>query len=272
MEEFMKRKNLNVYYTEADSSDIIIGEFGYNNFDFIKPVTVPRVQDMYTLHFIFEGSGVLNIYGKQYAVKQNDMFFVPPNEPMSYYPNSDNLWKYAWITFSGKNATFYANAMGFDRNKPIKHSENHHEVHKILCDIFAKLNNNENVSYYSALSAFYSIIDTETKKKTFNEDCLSRQIDLYLTCHFRNPELRVENICRDLNISHSYLCKIYKKDMGTTVKNRLLNLRIDEAKKLLSDTDLSIASVAYSVGFSDNIHFMKIFKEHTGMTAGEFRK
>jgi AraC-like DNA-binding protein len=49
-------------------------------------------------------------------------------------------------------------------------------------------------------------------------------------------------------------------------------LRIEKATHLLSDPSLSLGEIAYLTGFSDQSHFNRIFKKHTGSTPSEYRK
>lgn len=56
------------------------------------------------------------------------------------------------------------------------------------------------------------------------------------------------------------------------MKDILIQKRINEAKRLLFESDLLVGEVGRSVGFAHIDHFMKAFKLYTGMTAGEYRR
>ena len=55
--------------------------------------------------------------------------------------------------------------------------------------------------------------------------------------HFREPDLSVESICKELHVSSSYFSKIFKQETETTFLNYLIRRRMEEAKMLLKMTD-----------------------------------
>ena len=93
----------------------------------------------------------------------------------------------------------------------------------------------------------------------------------YIKLHYSNQSLTIDEICSDFNISHSYLCKLFKNKSELTAKGNLIKVRLEEAQKLLSNTNLSIKQIAYSVGFSDETYFMKMFKKSIGITPSSYR-
>ena len=52
----------------------------------------------------------------------------------------------------------------------------------------------------------------------------------------------------------------------------LKNIRMDEAKKLLAETELKVNEISQQVGYDNVKHFMKTFKAMTGVAPSEFRK
>ncbi|WHT48437.1 AraC family transcriptional regulator [Sporosarcina thermotolerans] len=78
--------------------------------------------------------------------------------------------------------------------------------------------------------------------------------------------------CADeLKIHKSTLSRKYAMEVGETFSDALLKMRIEEAKRLLTETDLSIAEVSSSAGFTHSTYFSRRFKEETGMTPYQFR-
>ncbi len=73
-------------------------------------------------------------------------------------------------------------------------------------------------------------------------------------------------------LSPSYFTRIFKRQTGQTPINYLINLRIDRAKELLSESDEKASDIALSVGFSNQQRFNETFKKITGMTPIEYRK
>ncbi|MBQ8793630.1 MAG: helix-turn-helix transcriptional regulator [Clostridia bacterium] len=73
-------------------------------------------------------------------------------------------------------------------------------------------------------------------------------------------------------MSHAHLLRLFKKEYGITPIKYIINKRIELACELLKTTDLSVSSVAFSCGFSDEIHFMKTFKKLIGKSALNYKR
>ena len=82
----------------------------------------------------------------------------------------------------------------------------------------------------------------------------------------------VNDIIKDLYISTSYAQSIFKKYTGKTISDYVIEKRMEEAKKLLSDPYVKVYEVAEKVGYKSKAHFSEIFKKYTGMTPKEFRQ
>ncbi len=98
-----------------------------------------------------------------------------------------------------------------------------------------------------------------------------QQIIAYLSQNFRE-ETTLEELASMVGFSTSYLSRIFKKEFGMNFCNYVNNLRVEEAKILLSKGTLSIKEIAYSLGFSDANYFARVFKKETGVNASQFQK
>ena len=67
-------------------------------------------------------------------------------------------------------------------------------------------------------------------------------------------------------LSRSYFSPVFKEVVGMRLQDYLFQARINKARDLLSDINLTIKQVAYKVGFRDPNHFSRSFKKKTGMT------
>ncbi len=82
--------------------------------------------------------------------------------------------------------------------------------------------------------------------------------------------LKLEEICGAASISASYLIRAFKKHYGMTPHAYLLNRRLQVARGLLKNGGV-IADVALEVGFSDQAHFQRVFKQFLAATPGQYR-
>jgi AraC-like DNA-binding protein len=220
----------------------------------------------YALHFVLSGKGVYEIDNNHYNVKKGDMFMVPANAKMRYFPDKNDPWEYVWFNIKTEYGKLYAEALGVDKNyvKPIEYFNELTVILKELLDELA----GDLGGQFTALSAFYKIMAICTQKKRLTGiQAVKKYIDDSVTLQ----EFNVERICTEMGISHAQLLRSFKAEYGTTVKKYVIKKRISIAADLLRTTDLSVKSVGYSAGFSDEAHFMKTFKNEMNMTALEYK-
>ena len=77
-------------------------------------------------------------------------------------------------------------------------------------------------------------------------------------------ELSPQSIAAAVNFSPGYVSHKFKEETGLTFMNYITQQRIRLAKKMLTDTDMSIRDIASYVGIPDSNYFTKIFKKETG--------
>lgn len=93
---------------------------------------------------------------------------------------------------------------------------------------------------------------------------------LYISEHFNTP-LTLEDVATHIHLHPSYFSSLFKHSTGSSFKEYLNMVRIEESKRLLSNTDFSIIDIAVAVGFEDQSYFSKVFKKYTGLTPKQFR-
>ena len=92
----------------------------------------------------------------------------------------------------------------------------------------------------------------------------------YLHDHW-NKEVDMRELAESLNISYRHFRRLFKSSTGVPPQQYILNLKINQAKKLL-EGPFTIKNIAYKVGFSDPYHFSHLFKQKTGMAPSKWRK
>jgi YesN/AraC family two-component response regulator len=97
------------------------------------------------------------------------------------------------------------------------------------------------------------------------------EIERFIRSRFRE-EIDMESLARAFELSPSQMCKLFRKYRDGTPVRYLTALRMNEAKRLLSQlTELEVKSVGELVGYPDQFYFSRTFKRSTGMSPTEFR-
>lgn len=82
----------------------------------------------------------------------------------------------------------------------------------------------------------------------------------------------VDTLAKEVNLSTAYCGELFMKYEGVTIHEFINNLRINRAKDLLAEDQMSISEIASASGYSDVFYFSKKFKALTGMSPSEYRK
>lgn len=79
------------------------------------------------------------------------------------------------------------------------------------------------------------------------------------------------NTARHVNLSQSYFSTVFKKELGVSFSDYVIQARIDKAKEMFIAGDCKISYVATALGFSDPSYFSRVFKKITGIRPNEYR-
>ncbi|MGQ9840383.1 MAG: substrate-binding domain-containing protein [Anaerolineae bacterium] len=112
----------------------------------------------------------------------------------------------------------------------------------------------------------------ERKRKVSDEaQRLVRKAMAYLHQHYADPISR-RDIARHVGMDEDYLTACFRNELGVTPIAYLNRYRINQARRLLSETDRSITEIALVVGFSDSGYFSRVFRRETGCSPEAYRR
>ncbi|GIO70079.1 AraC family transcriptional regulator [Paenibacillus sp. FSL M7-1455] len=84
-------------------------------------------------------------------------------------------------------------------------------------------------------------------------------------------ELSLEDAAEHVHLNPYYFSKVFKQQTGETFIDYVTRLRIDKAKDLMKNGELSLKEVCYAVGYKDPNYFSRVFKKVTGVSPSEYR-
>jgi AraC-like DNA-binding protein/quercetin dioxygenase-like cupin family protein len=103
------------------------------------------------------------------------------------------------------------------------------------------------------------------------DELISDKVIEYMKEHIRE-KLLVSDICRVLHYNKSYIFRQFKKTTGSSLMAYFIKMKIQEAKQMLRESDLSVSSISETLSFDNPNYFSKTFKKHTGYTPSTYRK
>lgn len=92
----------------------------------------------------------------------------------------------------------------------------------------------------------------------------------YISKNF-SRNLTLDDVANQVHLNSAYFSTLFKQSTGSSFKEYLNMVRIEESKRLLANTDYSIIDIALATGFEDQSYFSKVFKKYTGLTPKQYR-
>ncbi|MDL2249311.1 AraC family transcriptional regulator [Lachnospiraceae bacterium OttesenSCG-928-J05] len=238
----------------------------------------PAARKGYVLHVILEGEGNFYIDKKTYHLQQGQGFLIEPDARTYYEASTDNPWTYIWIGFDGTKCQDYIKKLGISMSHPIFKTSYGPELKNLITEMLSHSKIGEYHDYflqgyffhflgYLAKELTVELPYKPNEKQTFY---IKKAIE-YIGNNYVH-EITVQNVADFVCINRSYLCTLFKNELGISPQKYLSDFRIDRGRDMLSMSDLSIESIASSCGYKNPLVFSKAFKQKIGMSPRDYRK
>lgn len=235
------------------------------------------IPDYNKFYFICSGEGWLKIGDKEYYPKTGEIFLMPQGMKQSYSIINDNPFTKYWCHFTASIGEMNI----FDIIKLPQYIEAKEDSE--LKSIFRELINYQNSNELSApLMLKSNILRLITYYINNSEDKI-----IYITHTDTVEKLNIvikyieKNIAKNITIEElasmaclhpNYFIRIFKKHFGTSPIQYINKRRIEETKRLLICTNLTLTEICSMVGIADIYYLSKMFKDFTGIAPSNYRK
>jgi AraC-like DNA-binding protein len=88
----------------------------------------------------------------------------------------------------------------------------------------------------------------------------------------KNKVITREELAAQMFLSPDYMAKLFKKETGKTLSSYLSEVKLEQAKYMLTETDLPVSTIASSLHYSNFSYFSKVFRTEMGLTPARYRK
>lgn len=250
--------------------------------------------DLYVLILVKEGTLYITQNGMNYKVGKNQYVVLKAGEEHYGYQASSGRLSYLWVhfTFHGQVTTYnHSDFIEENLEHVISDSINSYYIlpecgeisltqrapllFNQLLDLSRqeKLYSKHMIDY--ALSLLVMEISQEFLEMNYNSKNkippnIARVMEWIKANYYTN--LTIQEIAKEFGYNQDYLSSLFKKTTGVTFIQYINQTRVNMAKSLITNYDVSIKEAAYTCGFQDEKYFMKIFKKFEGMTPSEYKK
>lgn len=264
----------------ANPMAIEIGSIGYNHThekNFFSDL--PNGPGTY-LFLLVKSPSIFTIKNKRYNVIKNSYVILTPTTPCTYKSTKEAYiddWFYFSMTQSDIDFLLQ-NGVKLEQAVHLNDIDSLSAlIHRIAYELFSAEPFHKEVQQHYTDIFFYELFRTIRSTKMPSPDFLSTKNEklTYLrTRLFQEPSQfkSIDDMADFMNLSRSGFQHLYSKVFGKNVMQDVISGRIEKAKNLLKTTNLTISEIAGKCSYKTEYHFMRQFKEQTGLTPTEYRQ
>ena len=235
----------------------------------------PHNHTFFEVHFVIEGSIVYSFDSGNVEVERDHLILIPPHKIHCITEHSEKFQKIT-VAFDLSESGDVFNALSSRKNKAIVMSDDIKDslsfiikkaknktpyaeelIKNRLYEIICMIAESANVKATSSLTRPY---DTRiTKAKKFIED----NPHLFMTC---------DEVAQFCHLSSKQLGRLFREFENISLLSFIHGQKIEDAKRMVRDTDMLFEEISERLGFSSVNYFGKFFTKHMGVTPGEYRK
>ncbi|WP_186446148.1 AraC family transcriptional regulator [Paenibacillus cremeus] len=238
----------------------------------------PRYVPYYSLHFVIDGYGVFQQEDATYDLAKGDVFCIFPKRKHQYFTDANKPLRMIWVALDGKQLIPLLNRIGLRPSSSFLPSVMNEEIVQLLEELFR--HNGQHDPYedlgkltmlyrlFQALAAVHTDKDDGGEEETFPWLKRGQQ---FLQMHFMEG-ITIEEAAHNAGVNRTYFSKKFHEHYGMSPVKYLQSLRMNEAVRMLKETELKLTEIALSVGFPDLYSFSKAFKKQYQVSPFLFRK
>ncbi|MBE7051105.1 MAG: AraC family transcriptional regulator [Ruminococcaceae bacterium] len=232
-------------------------------------------------YYIKNGRCEIVIEGKKYEGKAGRWFFIPAG--VSHYYQNDKTAPFSkyWMHFD-----LYPNTVDFFKilNLPyyidIENAETQKNVDRFFDEFTKAVHGDqicdklrEKVCLIELFGSYITLANQSKKQPSVKRqsDTLVDNVTKYIENNI-DKNLSIKNLSEFCHLHPNYFIRTFKEKTGLTPAKYMRTLKLENAKRLLEESDLSIIEVMNRVGFDDAAHFSKLFKSYFGMSPKKWRQ
>lgn len=244
----------------------------------------------YQLHVILTGTVHVHLDETSYVVQAPMLFLTPPTVPHAFITDSNAKGhvitarqQLVWQLMENMMATGWDNSNFITAPLcvPLALENNKTAVHLLqLLSFISEESLHSGVEHEFALQALLQLIlidilrlaDKSHPQQKIRKDDIKifHQFNQLIETHYKE-HLTLNKYADKMNITEARLNEICRRLAGSPSKRLIMDRLIQEARRLLSFSSVSITEIGYELGFKDPAYFARFFRKNTGVTANKYR-
>lgn len=227
---------------------------------------------VFTVEYVISGRGHIEADGKYYTAEAGDTYIFNYGMNLHYYSDRQEPWKKIWFNAQGAMLGECARLYLTEGQIVFPDTDTKGCMEKILRICENKGLSGDEISRRIApvyIELLSQIAEKQGREEKASEEAVT--LKSYIDMHIEE-RISVKTLSELIYRSESQTIRIFKQNYKKTPYEYLLDGKINRAKILMTNTNISVKETAYRLGFSDEHYFSGIFRKKTGFSPTEYRK
>lgn len=228
--------------------------------------------------FCLRGAGWVEFNSRRHYVHQNQLVWLPVKGAHTHYPDVKRPWEIYWIRVDGGKLDNLVDFLQVSKH-PVFLIDDADSMLSLYDSIFTEMNVHSFVSDIQCDELVTKLLGVLTRVRSdtdsMTQDPVKHRglINLLrqMQSHYAD-EWTIEKIAAECNVSKSQLFRLFRTTFDQSPAQWLKSYRLSQSRRMLVDTDSSIAEIAFEIGYKDPLHFSRDFKKSVGVSPSQFRK
>ncbi|MCF7753193.1 AraC family transcriptional regulator [Paenibacillus xylanexedens] len=237
----------------------------------------PRTTPYNYLLFVLEGEGTFIQNGQRHTLRARDAFCLFPHVTHEYWTDPKDTLQKIFIAFDGAHAAELLSRIGLTPDSPHRSGVLTPETASAMRSFMEDVRKpQDGASDLGRLTRFLTLFDRIARSpatKGLQPDSATPWLQKgkeYMDIHFAGG-ISVEGVSAHAGVDRTHFAKQFRKAYGLSPVQYIQQLKMNQAKRLLVQTPLSLTEVAHSVGYPDLFSFSKAFKKQVGLPPNRYR-
>lgn len=270
-----------------EQSDIFVNK----HFNYINDQT--HSHDYFEIYYVFKGNCEFQFEKEQRNLEEGELCIIAPASSHNIIAdNNDSIIISIAIRKSTFDSTFFTllsqkdllsyffKTILYNKTSPnylLFHTKNSKDIKIIIKNLI--MENNKSDMYYNTCTISWANILFSTILRNYSETIQFNSYDMgsnfslivqYIQNNYKN--LTLNTLAEYFHYSESHLSILIKKNLGLKFTTLITNLKMEDSKNYLINTDLPIEKISEAVGYNSVEHFSRMFKRYYKKSPQQYRK
>ena len=235
----------------------------------------PQTHEYYELNYLTRGRTKMNLDGLMISYEAHDFILIPPRMQHNLYSAKDESYRNYTIRFTG-NAEFLTSLIREDQ--VIMFHDYDGSVNFLVSEILRLYNSNgmQDAEFYNAYLYIVlmhlcrgTILDVAAASAR-EEDPVEKAVR-FINDNILQQPVTVSVVADVIGLSPAHFTRLFQNKIGIAPVKYIIEVKMNYAKKMLAQQDISIKEIARLLHYEDQLYFSRQFTKYIGMSPRKYR-